>query len=110
MVNFFFEFVLNLTMVWKDILYQVLKRMCISRKYPCLPPPQKVNENSKRSGVAKAKVFKEKHGAKLGFPECVWGGGGGGGVQTKKTFCGGYGYFLEAHNISADIQNLNTKT
>ena len=33
-------------------------------------------------------------------------GGDGGGVQTKKTLCGGgYGYFLELHNMQYSVFN-----
>ena len=40
-----------------------------------IPPPQRINENSKGDGVAKKKTnFKEKYGAKLEFLE-GWVGG-----------------------------------
>lgn len=45
-------------------------------------PHRRVSGNPNREGVAKAKVLKQKNGAKLEFPE-------GWGVQTKKTFHGG---------------------
>ena len=42
--------------------------------------------------MAKAKVFKQKYGAKFEFPE-------GWGCKPKKTSgVGGYGYLLEPHN------------
>ena len=37
-----------------------------------IPPPRKINGNSKGEGVAKVNVFKEMHGAKLEFPEGTW--------------------------------------
>jgi len=46
-------------------------------------------------GVSKAKIFKGKYKAKLGFPE-GWGEVG----SNQKTTCSGdgYGYFLATHN------------
>ena len=37
-----------------------------------ITPSQRVNGNSKREGVVKENVFKEKYGAKFEFPE-GWG-------------------------------------
>ena len=57
-----------------------------------IPTPLKVIGNSEGEGGSKT--------MKLNWKFQGWregGGGGGGGVQPK-TFCGGYGYFLEQHN------------
>lgn len=37
-----------------------------------IPPPQKVNVNSKGEGVAKEKAFKERYGANWNFLRSGW--------------------------------------
>jgi len=47
---------------------------------------ERLTEIPRGRGILKAEFFKEKYEAGIS---------GGVGVQTKKTFCGGYGYFRE---------------
>ena len=58
-------------------------------------PPQKGLEIPGRRGVSKSQKFKAMYEAKLEFPE----GWGGGGVHRTNPFRGGYGYFVEPHNV-----------
>ena len=64
--------------------------MCGSRK--SILPPQKGLQIPGRRGVSKSQKFKAMYEATLEFPE-GWGG------HKANPFCGGYGYFLETHNV-----------
>ena len=46
-------------------------------------------------GLSKAQCFEGKYDTKMEFPE-----GWGKGVQAKKPFGEGYGYFRKLHNIT----------
>lgn len=69
-----------------------------------IPPPLKVNGNSKGDGVAKARLLKKKYGAVLEFPAWWWGGR----ANQKKYPMGGVVWiFLEPHNTV--YTTVNTK-
>ena len=55
-------------------------------------PPRKGLEGG-GGGVLKSQKFKAMYEAKLNFQR------GGGGGHKANPFCGGYGYFLEPHNL-----------
>jgi len=69
--------------------------MCGYRKYP-LPHHRGSLEILRGRGALKTKIFKGMYEPKLEFLEGWW-------AQTKKKTSvggGGYGYFLEQHNVS----------
>ena len=65
----------------------------------CILPPQKGLEIPAGGGVKNLKQCMELN---WNFQRGVWGGGGGGGHKAN-PFHGGYGYFLEPHNVAFEI-------